>query len=63
VSDDLLPAERKVLEVLGDRPLDFSAMGAISNLFRSAVAIRFHSSSSWPHPTLRNSHDRSAIRR
>lgn len=42
MSDDLLPAERKVLEVLGDRPLDFAAMGAISNLFRSAVAIRRH---------------------
>jgi DNA-binding MarR family transcriptional regulator len=42
VNDDLLPAERKVLEVLGDRPLDFAAMGAVSNLFRSAVAIRRH---------------------
>ena len=42
MSDDLLPAERKVLEVLGDRPLDFAAMGAMSNLFRSAVAIRRH---------------------
>ncbi|MGE5227882.1 MAG: MarR family winged helix-turn-helix transcriptional regulator [Planctomycetaceae bacterium] len=42
MSEDLLPAERKVLEVLGDRPLDFAAMGAMSNLFRSAVAIRRH---------------------
>jgi len=39
---DLLPAERKVLETLGDRPLDFRAMWAISNLFRSAAAVRRH---------------------
>jgi MarR family transcriptional regulator, organic hydroperoxide resistance regulator len=37
-----LPAERKVIEKLGDRPLDFRAMWAISNLFRSAAAIRRH---------------------
>jgi DNA-binding MarR family transcriptional regulator len=43
MSDDtLLPAERKVQEVLGGRDLDFRAMGALSNLFRSAVAIRRH---------------------
>jgi DNA-binding MarR family transcriptional regulator len=43
VSDDqLLPAERKVLEVLGDRPLDFRAMWAVSNLFRATAAIRRH---------------------
>ena len=41
-ADDLLPAERKVLETLGDRPLDFRAMWAISNLFRSAAAVRRH---------------------
>ena len=41
-SQDLLPAERKVLEKLGDRSLDFRAMWAISNLFRSSVAIRRH---------------------
>jgi MarR family transcriptional regulator, organic hydroperoxide resistance regulator len=40
--DDLLPAERKVIETLGDRPLDFRAMWAISNLFRSAAAVRRH---------------------
>jgi DNA-binding MarR family transcriptional regulator len=39
---DLLPAERKVLEKLGDRSLDFRAMWAISNLFRSSAAIRRH---------------------
>ena len=42
MSDDLLPAERKVMEELGDRPLDFRAMWAISNLFRSAAAVRRH---------------------
>jgi MarR family transcriptional regulator, organic hydroperoxide resistance regulator len=42
VSDDLLPAERKVLEALGDRDLDFAAMWAVSNLFRSSAAIRRH---------------------
>src|SRR5262249_50517377 len=43
VSDDqLLPAERKVLEVLGDRPFDFRAMWAVSNLFRATAAIRRH---------------------
>jgi DNA-binding MarR family transcriptional regulator len=39
---DLLPAEQKVLEALGDLPLDFQAMWAISNLFRSSGAIRRH---------------------
>jgi MarR family transcriptional regulator, organic hydroperoxide resistance regulator len=43
VSDDtLLPAERKVLEELGDLPLDFRAMWAISNVFRSSTALRRH---------------------
>jgi DNA-binding MarR family transcriptional regulator len=42
VTDGLLPAERKVMEALGDRPLDFRAMWAISNLFRSAAAVRRH---------------------
>lgn len=42
MTDDLLPAERKVLEALGDRPLDFAAMWAVSNLFRSSAAIRRH---------------------
>lgn len=40
--DDLLPAERRVLERLGDLPLDFRAMGAVSNLFRASAAIRRH---------------------
>lgn len=40
--DDLLPAERRVLQRLGDLPLDFRAMGAVSNLFRASAAIRRH---------------------
>jgi DNA-binding MarR family transcriptional regulator len=42
VNDDLLPAERKVLETLGDLPLDFRAMAAVSNLFRASAAVRRH---------------------
>jgi DNA-binding MarR family transcriptional regulator len=40
--DDLLPAERKVQEALGDLPLDFRAMAVVSNLFRTSAAIRRH---------------------
>lgn len=40
--DGLLPAERKVQETLGHLALDFRAMGAISNLFRTSAAIRRH---------------------
>jgi DNA-binding MarR family transcriptional regulator len=40
--DGLLPAERKVQAALGHLPLDFRAMWAISNLFRSSAAIRRH---------------------
>lgn len=42
MTDELLPAERKVLEALGDRSLDFRAMWAVSNLFRASAAIRRH---------------------
>jgi len=38
----LLPAESKVLEELGHLPLDFRAMWAISNVFRSGAALRRH---------------------
>jgi DNA-binding MarR family transcriptional regulator len=38
----LLPAERKILEGLGHLPLDFRAMWAISNVFRSSTALRRH---------------------
>jgi DNA-binding MarR family transcriptional regulator len=41
-SDELLPAERKVLDELGHLPLDFRAMWAISNVFRSGAALRRH---------------------
>jgi DNA-binding MarR family transcriptional regulator len=39
---DLLPAERRVLDTLGHMPLDFPAMWAVSNVFRSSAAIRRH---------------------
>ena len=39
-ADGLLPAERKIVEELGHLPLDFRAMWAVSNLFRSSTAIR-----------------------
>lgn len=42
MTDDLLPAERKVLDALGERTLDFRAMWAVSNLFRASAAIRRH---------------------
>jgi DNA-binding MarR family transcriptional regulator len=40
--NDLLPAERKVLERLGHLDLDFRAMWAVSNLFRASTAVRRH---------------------
>ena len=42
MSDGLLPAERMVQQQLGHLPLDFRAMWAISNVFRSSAAIRRH---------------------
>lgn len=43
MSDDgLLPAERKIVEELGHLPLDFRAMWAISNVFRSGAVLRRH---------------------
>jgi MarR family transcriptional regulator, organic hydroperoxide resistance regulator len=41
-TDRLLPAERKIVEELGHLPLDFRAMWAISNVFRSGAALRRH---------------------
>jgi MarR family transcriptional regulator, organic hydroperoxide resistance regulator len=41
-ADGLLPAERKIVEELGHLPLDFRAMGAISNVFRSGAVLRRH---------------------
>jgi DNA-binding MarR family transcriptional regulator len=40
--DELLPSERQVNEQLGRLALDFRAMAAVSNLFRSSTAIRRH---------------------
>jgi DNA-binding MarR family transcriptional regulator len=40
--DRLLPAEQKIVDSLGHLPLDFRAMWAISNVFRSSAAIRRH---------------------
>jgi DNA-binding MarR family transcriptional regulator len=42
VNEELLPAEERVLASLGHLPLDFRAMWAISNVFRSSAAIRRH---------------------
>lgn len=41
-AESFLPAERKILEELGHLPLDFRAMWAISNVFRSGAALRRH---------------------
>lgn len=38
--DQLLEAERDIRARLGDRPLDFDAMLAVSNIYRAANAIR-----------------------
>jgi len=40
--EGLLPAEQKIVDALGHLPLDFRAMWAISNVFRSSAAIRRH---------------------
>jgi DNA-binding MarR family transcriptional regulator len=40
--EPLLPAERKILDELGHLPLDFRAMWAISNVFRTSTALRRH---------------------
>jgi DNA-binding MarR family transcriptional regulator len=40
--DAMLPAERRILQELGELPLEFGAMWAVSNLFRSSTAIRRH---------------------
>jgi MarR family transcriptional regulator, organic hydroperoxide resistance regulator len=40
--DELRAAERTVTEALGDLPLDFQALLAVSNIFRAATAARAH---------------------
>lgn len=47
---DLLPAELRAIEKLGDRGLDIPAMAAVSNLFRAARALRRHIEASVLHP-------------
>jgi DNA-binding MarR family transcriptional regulator len=37
---ELLDAERDIQAVLGNRPLDFASMRAISNIYRAAAAVR-----------------------
>jgi MarR family transcriptional regulator, organic hydroperoxide resistance regulator len=39
---DLRQAERDVRGALGERPLDFRALLAVSNIFRAATAVRNH---------------------
>lgn len=39
-TDRLLDAERDVRDRLGDQPLDFESMLAISNIYRAAAAVR-----------------------
>ena len=40
--DELRAAERTVTEALGDLPLDFQVLLAVSNIFRAATAARAH---------------------
>jgi MarR family transcriptional regulator, organic hydroperoxide resistance regulator len=39
-AEELLAAERDIRARLGDRPLDFEAMLAVSNIYRAANAVR-----------------------
>ena len=39
-SPRLLDAERRIQARLGDRPLDFDSMLAVSNIYRAATAVR-----------------------
>jgi DNA-binding MarR family transcriptional regulator len=39
---DLVRAERDIRARLGDLPLDFGAMAAISNIYRAAASVRNH---------------------
>lgn len=40
--ESILDAERDIQAVLGDRPLDFRSLQAISNIYRAAAAVRRH---------------------
>jgi len=39
---DLVRAERDIRNRIGDQPLDFAAMAAVSNIYRSANVVRNH---------------------
>src|ERR1700683_96434 len=41
-AQDLVQAERDIRGRIGDQPLDFAAMAAVSNICRAANAIRHH---------------------
>jgi len=38
--DEMLQAERDIRAAIGDRPLDFVSLQAISNIYRAAAAVR-----------------------
>ncbi|MEM9464584.1 MAG: MarR family transcriptional regulator [Actinomycetota bacterium] len=38
--DEMLQAEREIRAAIGDRPLDFVSLQAISNIYRAAAAVR-----------------------
>jgi len=41
-AQDLVQAERDIRHRIGEHPLDFAAMAAVSNIYRAANAIRHH---------------------
>ncbi len=41
-ASDLVQAERDIRERIGNQPLDFAAMAAVSNIYRAANVIRNH---------------------
>jgi MarR family transcriptional regulator, organic hydroperoxide resistance regulator len=41
-ASDLVQAERDIRRRIGDQPLDFAAMAAVSNIYRAANVIRNH---------------------
>ena len=40
--DDLIQAERDILDRIGHLPIDFEALAVVSNLYRAASAVRRH---------------------
>ncbi len=41
-ASDLVQAERDIRSRIGDQPLDFAAMAAVSNIYRAANVVRNH---------------------